>query len=81
MKISGKFSKDKRKIAEMTENNENRGPGLYDIDKGDVRLSQNKNPQAVVFGKSPRSSQFDKSKEEHSPGPGAYNPSKHYVTK
>lgn len=82
LKISGKFGKEKRKIADsLTENSETRGPGLYNIEKADVFLSTNKTPHPVSFSKSPKNSQFDKSKEELSPGPGAYNPKIHYVTK
>ena len=79
MKISGKFGKEHRKIADsLTENN---GPGLYHIEKADTLLSIHKNPNSISFSKSPKSSQFDKSKEGLSPGPGAYNPTKQFISK
>ena len=79
MKISGKFGKENRKIADSL--TENHGPGLYHIEKADCLLSTHKNPNSISFSKSPKNSQFDKPKEALSPGPGTYNPSKHCISK
>lgn len=58
-----------------------RGPGTYQTEKCENLLSTNKKIIEVKFGTSPKTSQFDKSREELSPGPGSYNPTQHYITK
>ena len=75
------FSKERRKVLDpLKEDNFVPGPGAYtNKERAMHQLSTiQKSPQAV-FGKSPRRSHFDR--QEGSPGPTAYYPKTHYISK